>query len=109
MAKPVSAHDRMAVLRTTKLCAETWQIYRPLIFLPTRCSPNVVAARQMSQYLAHVSAGVSISALARIYNRHMTTITFGLQKIEDMRDEESFEKLVQVLEEKYAAHPHHQA
>lgn len=109
MAKPIAAHDRMAVLRATKLCADTWQIYRPLIFLPTRCSPNVVAARQMSQYLAHVVAGVSVSALARIYKRHMSTVTFGIKKIEDMRDEEKFEALVQMLEEKYAAHSNHKA
>lgn len=101
MPKPIPYADRAAVNRATRIVADVYQIFRPLIFHPHRGGPGVAMARQLSQYLAHTSGQVPIARLARIYRRHMSTITFAVSKVEDLRDDPEFDALVTTLEEKF--------
>lgn len=103
MPKPVPVKARLAVIKATRIVAEMYQVYRPLIFHPHRGGPAVAMARQISQYLAHTSGQVCVSHIARIYRRHISTVTFAITKVEDLRDDPDFDHLIETLEGKFNA------
>lgn len=103
MPKRIPHVDRAAVLKASRIVSDVYKIFRPELFHPFRGGPDVAIARQLSQYLAHTSGSVSIANLSRLFRRHMTTITFAISKIEDLRDDPEFDALVTTLEESFNA------
>lgn len=99
MAK-VTREERAAITRATRVAADTYQVFRPLLFLP-RGGKNIETARQIAQYLACVSGNVKMSRVAVVFGRHMTTITHNIAKIEDMRDDPEFDHFIDTLEHKF--------
>lgn len=89
MGKRLTRHERAAVARAASIAAAHYGIYRPLIFLPTRCKLKVTTARQVAMYLANCTAGIPINRLTIAFKRDNSTISHDIQKIEDMRDEGS--------------------
>jgi chromosomal replication initiation ATPase DnaA len=101
MPKPIPYADRAAVNRATRIVADVYKVFRPLIFHPFRGGPDVAIARQISQYLAHTSGQVSITHLSRLYRRHMSSVTHAISKIEDLRDDPDFDALITTLEHEF--------
>lgn len=93
--------DRAVVARATSITAAAYQIFRPLIFMPTRVSADVTHARQMAMYLANCSGGVSIVKVAELFGRNIHTTTAAIRQIEDHRDDKDFDEFVSELEAKF--------
>jgi chromosomal replication initiation ATPase DnaA len=65
---------------------------------PTRGLAHVARARQIAIYLGHVVLGLPLSKLASYFDRDRTTITYSCHMIEDARDEQGFDDLLDMLE-----------
>lgn len=65
-------------------------------------------ARQIAMYLSHVVFGLSLSEIGEAFGRDRTTVSYACARIEDMRDDRSFDEelcaLEQLLEEGSLAH-----
>lgn len=64
----------------------------------TRGRAHVALARQTAMYLAHVVCGLSLTEVGRIFGRDRTTVSHACALIEDRRDEQVFDQLVELLE-----------
>lgn len=89
MAKPLTRHERATVARAARVSAKYFKVFRPLIFLPTRCELAVATARQVAMYLAHVAGQIPVNRLRAAFQRDGATIMHNIQHIEDLRDEGS--------------------
>lgn len=64
----------------------------------SRGRQDVAQARQIAMYLAHVSCGLSMTRVGVIFGRDRTTIAHACSVIEDRRDDESFDYILELLE-----------
>lgn len=55
---------------------------------PRRGSPEIIRARQVAMYLAHVAAGLSLTATGRLFDRDRRTVAHAAAIIEDRRDDD---------------------
>jgi chromosomal replication initiation ATPase DnaA len=65
---------------------------------PSRRSAGVAFARQSAMYLAHVTLGLSYSAIGTLFHRDRTTAAYACQQVEDRRDDPTIDRLLQTLE-----------
>lgn len=65
---------------------------------PTRRRAPVAHARQIAMYLMHVAFGFSLSAVGRHFGRDRTTAAHACRQIEDRRDDQDFDLLLDRLE-----------
>ena len=59
---------------------------------------RVARARQMAIYLAHVGFGLNYTHLSEAFGRDRTTIRHACFRIEDARDEQNFDRALDLLE-----------
>lgn len=64
----------------------------------TRGRAKVAQARQVAMYLAHVVCGMSLTQVGRIFDRDRTTVAHACGLIEDLRDDPSFDRAIELLE-----------
>ena len=64
----------------------------------TRGKPRAALARQVAMYLAHVACGLTMTEVGQIFARDRTTVRHACGLVEDMRDEPSFDRSVELLE-----------
>lgn len=64
----------------------------------TRGRAHVALARQAAMYLAHVVCGLSLTEVGRLFERDRTTVSHACALIEDQRDDEVFDHLLELLE-----------
>ena len=64
----------------------------------TRGRADVALARQTAMYLAHVSCGMSMTAVGRLFSRDRTTVAHACAMIEDRRDDPVFDRALELLE-----------
>ena len=64
----------------------------------TRGRKNAAFARQVAMYLAHTTAGLSLSAVGRLFARDRTTVAHACALVEDRRDERVFDRTLSNLE-----------
>lgn len=95
--------DRAAIARATRICADIYGVFRPLVFLPNKGDKNVVLTRQLAQYIAHCSGQVQITDLARHFKRSTSSVTHSVRFVEDMRDDPEFDAFVTTLEDQFNA------
>jgi chromosomal replication initiation ATPase DnaA len=81
-----------------KLIESVFSVRPGLLRSPTRGLAHVARARQIAIYLGHVALGLSLSSLARHFDRDRTTISYSCHAIEDARDEQGFDNLLDTLE-----------
>ncbi len=62
-----------------------------------RGARRVSLARQVAMYLAHVSCGLSLTEVGRMFDRDRTTVAHGCLKVEMRRDAAQFDKALDVL------------
>jgi hypothetical protein len=59
---------------------------------------RVARARQIAIYLAHVGFGLNYTHLGQAFGRDRTTIRHACFRIEDARDEQNFDRALDLLE-----------
>ena len=65
---------------------------------PTRCRAHIAFARQVAMYLAHVSFGLTYTAIGRCFERDRTTVAHGCRLVEDRRDDPGLDTSLDYLE-----------
>lgn len=65
----------------------------------TRGRAKVARARQVAMYLAHVACGMSLSEVGRTFARDRTTVSHACGVIEDGRDDPTFDRVLELLEQ----------
>lgn len=63
-----------------------------------RCAAPVAQARQLAMYVAHVGLGVSQLDVARAFMRDRSTVAHACHRIEDLRENDTFDAQVSRLE-----------
>lgn len=64
-----------------------------------RTSLAVARVRQIAMYVTHVVLEVSMNEVGRGFGRDRTTVLHACHLIEDMRDDEDFDRIVAMTEE----------
>ena len=68
------------------------------LMCPTRGTPNSALARQISMYLCHVGFGMTLHRVANAFGRDRSTIAHACHLIEDKRDDDVYDCLLDALE-----------
>jgi hypothetical protein len=63
-----------------------------------RGAARIAEARQVAMYLAHVACGLSLTDVGRLFSRDRTTVAHACAVIEDRRDDEAFDRALDLLE-----------
>lgn len=79
------------------LAADAFQIPLLNVIAGTRGSIESAHARQAAMYLAHVALGIPLAAIGRFFGRDHSTIAHGCRRVEDRRDDSSFDVLIAEL------------
>lgn len=89
------------------------QIFRPILeqavarvfliegrelWLDTRGHPRVALARQAAMYLTHVVCGLNLTGVGAIFARDRTTVAHACWVIEDLREDPTFDRALDLLE-----------
>lgn len=98
-ARAAGAMDQQAkVALMQETVARAWNVPIAEMRSPTRRKAPVAQARQVAMYLTHVLYGFSLSAVGRHFGRDRTTAAHACRLIEDRRDDENFDMLLDRLE-----------
>ncbi|MBO0662403.1 hypothetical protein LQ948_10445 [Jiella sp. MQZ9-1] len=68
-----------------------------------RCQSRICDARHVAMYLANTTFGISLSRVARAFGRERTTVAHAVRRVEDKRDDQSFDARLERLEALLAA------
>ncbi len=63
-----------------------------------RGKSNIARIRQLGMYIAHTMFGLSMAEVAYAFSRERTTVKHACHLIEDMRDDEAFDRNVSSFE-----------
>lgn len=69
---------------------------------PGRSSLGVSRVRQVAMYVTHVVLKLSMSEIGRAFGRDRTTVLHACHLVEDLRDDEDFDRII-VMTERVAA------
>lgn len=62
-----------------------------------RGTPQESRARHIAMYLTHVGLGMSLARVARAFDRDRSTVSYACHVVEDARDDEAFDDLIEQL------------
>ncbi|EKF40616.1 chromosomal replication initiator DnaA-like protein [Nitratireductor indicus C115] len=68
-----------------------------------RSSMGVARVRQIGMYVAHVILGLNMTEVGRGFGRDRTTVQHACHLVEDMRDDDDFDRIVNMVERVTAA------
>jgi chromosomal replication initiation ATPase DnaA len=60
----------------------------------TRCVAEVARARQVAMYLAHTVCAWPLARVGAAFGRDRSTAAYACQRVEDMREDAAFDKMV---------------
>lgn len=63
-----------------------------------RTSLGVSRVRQVAMYVGHVVLGLSMNEIGRGFSRDRTTVLYACHLVEDMRDDDDFDRIVSTME-----------
>ncbi len=99
------ARCALAVERSMELCESMIDIAAALFNVsskelrtPGRCQKDVSRVRQIAMYVCHVTVGLSMSEIGLGFCRDRTTVLYACHLVEDLRDDEDFDRLVTMTE-----------
>ncbi|MEQ1711536.1 MAG: helix-turn-helix domain-containing protein [Hyphomicrobium sp.] len=78
--------------------AQVFGVDAAAIDAETRGRAEVALARQVAMYLAHVACGISLTDVGRMFSRDRTTVAHACAVIEDRRDDQMFDRAIELLE-----------
>ncbi|PLW76979.1 helix-turn-helix domain-containing protein [Cohaesibacter celericrescens] len=81
-----------------ELVARTFRMPRSALHAGTRCRKTVAFARQVAMYLGHVCLSYPLKDVAEHYCRDRTTVAYACGVVEDRREKEETELLLNSLE-----------
>ena len=81
-----------------RVVAETFGIERAALRGRSRGRARVAFARQVAMYLAHIACGMSLTDVGRVFERDRTTVAYACEVVEDRRDEQNFDRVLDLLE-----------
>ena len=64
----------------------------------TRKQADIAFARQIAMYIAHVRLGLNLGEVGKVFQRDRTTVGYACRLIEDKRDDEQVDFLINCLE-----------
>nr|WP_239025194.1 helix-turn-helix domain-containing protein [Rhodoligotrophos defluvii] len=64
----------------------------------TRSRADIARARQIAMYLAHVSCGLTLTEVGRLFGRDRTTAAHACRQIEDERDDPTVDLALSALD-----------
>lgn len=88
------AEKALHVARVQEVVAREWKVPLSEMRSPTRRRAPVAQARQVAMYFSHVVYGVSLASVARHFGRDRTTAAHACRRVEDRRDDENFDRLL---------------
>ena len=95
-------HSKFSGNESVQLVASlvAYALVQPLneILAKGRGRPSASFARHVSMYLCHVGLGMSLSQVARAFDRDRSTVAHGCHLIEDRRDDPDFDDWLEELE-----------
>jgi chromosomal replication initiation ATPase DnaA len=63
-----------------------------------RTSLGVSRVRQVAMYVGNVALGLSMNEIGRGFGRDRTTVLYACHLVEDMRDDQDFDRIVSIME-----------
>jgi chromosomal replication initiation ATPase DnaA len=63
-----------------------------------RSQAEIVRVRQIAMYVAHVALRISMKDVGRGFGRDRTTVAYACHTVEDLRDNEEYDRLVAMTE-----------
>lgn len=70
------------------------------LFSDSRQRPRAALARQVAMYLCHTLFSVKVTDTAQAFGRNPSTVSHALRRIEDLRDDEKFDRTLNTIETK---------
>lgn len=95
-----NAEGRACVEQAQEAVARAWNVPVSELRSPTRRSAPVAQARQVAMYLTHVVYGVSLASVGHHFGRDRTTAAHACRRIEDRRDDASFDRLLDEISDR---------
>jgi chromosomal replication initiation ATPase DnaA len=80
------------------ICAAMFNVSSKELRLTGRTAKDVARVRQIAMYVTHVALGVSMLDVGRGFFRDRTTVRHACHLVEDMRDDEDFDRAVVMIE-----------
>lgn len=65
---------------------------------PGRATLGVSRVRQVAMYVAHVVLRLNMSDIGRAFGRDRTTVMYACHLIEDLRDDDDFDRIITMTE-----------
>jgi chromosomal replication initiation ATPase DnaA len=76
-----------------------FEVGRGDLFAATRGRCDVAFARQTGMYLARVALGMTLADAGLLFGRDRTTAAHACRLVENLRDDEKFDALLEAIEE----------
>lgn len=103
--EPVQTHGASRDERTLELCDGMIDITAALFSVSGkelrragRSSLGVTRVRQIAMYVAHVILRMKMTDIGRGFGRDRTTVVYACHLVEDMRDDEDFDRVIALTE-----------
>jgi chromosomal replication initiation ATPase DnaA len=64
----------------------------------TRGKAPIARARQVAMYIAHITWCMTLTDVGRLFGRDRTTVAHACEAIEDLRDDPTFDRRLDLLE-----------
>ena len=64
----------------------------------SRCERAVARVRQIGMYVVHVTLGLTMSQVGRAFGRDRSTVAHACHLIEDMREDQDFDRIIHTVE-----------
>lgn len=77
---------------------DVFGVPRDRLATPSRGKAPIALARQAAMYLAHVTCGLTLTDVGRVFARDRTTVAHACAVIEDRRDDPPFDRALELLE-----------
>lgn len=84
----MSNDQQVKISELGTLVSQTMGVTQDALYHPTRWSQEVSEARAILWYLAYTEIGVTIPFLARRFNRDNTTVSHGVLRVENQREQD---------------------
>ncbi|WP_106751945.1 helix-turn-helix domain-containing protein [Pannonibacter carbonis] len=80
------------------LVTEFYGVPQEDLMQETRGRKNVACARQVMMYMAHITFGLTLGEVGRLYNRDRSTVGYACRKMEDLRDNPCHDRMLEQFE-----------
>ncbi|MBS3648171.1 chromosomal replication initiator DnaA [Pseudaminobacter sp. 19-2017] len=80
------------------VCAALYSVSSKELRRSGRSGTDVARVRQIAMYVSHVTLGISMQEVGRCFARDRTTVRHACHLIEDLRDDDEFDRTVMTTE-----------